>query len=208
MKEPTGSKRVMSPRFNIALTYAAEAHSAQLRKGTSTPYVSHLLAVCSIVLENQGTETEAIAALLHDAVEDCGGLPRLADIRTNFGDEVADLVAACSDSTSENSDEKRPWRERKEAHLAKLDRASSSIALIYAADKLHNARCIVSDLRQFGEATWQKFKGGREGTLWYYGAVLEKLRGKTQDKLIHELGRVIQEMELKPGGLFYSAGDE
>lgn len=101
-------------------------------------------------------------------MEDCGGLPRLADIRARFGPEVAELVAACSDSTSENPEEKKPWRDRKEAYVAHLSEASSSVALISAADKLHNARNILADLSALGDVTWAKFKGGKDGTLWYY----------------------------------------
>ncbi|MBA2344583.1 MAG: HD domain-containing protein, partial [Rubrobacter sp.] len=131
-------------KFEQALTYASIVHAAQRRKGTETPYITHLLAVAAIVGENGGTENEIIAALLHDAPEDQGGKERLADIRTRFGDEVADIVEACSDTFEIP---KPPWRGRKEAYIAHIREASASARLVSAADKLHNARSILSDYR-------------------------------------------------------------
>jgi hypothetical protein len=185
--------RVLSSRFAQALTYAAEAHAAQLKKGTSIPYISHLLAVCAIVLEHGGTEAEAIAALLHDAVEDAGGMPRLADIRVQFGQDVALIVEGCTEST----DQTLPWRRREMMHLRKLGDASPGVALVCGADKLHNARSIAADLRLHGVEAWAKLKAGREGTLWYYASVADRLRNKVPPTLMDALDEAIDEMDVQ-----------
>jgi (p)ppGpp synthase/HD superfamily hydrolase len=143
---------VLTERFDKALTYASIVHGGHKRKGTQTPYISHLLAVVSIVLENGGTEDEAIAALLHDAAEDQGGRPRLDDIRARFGDRVAEIVEACSDSLVEDSSKKPEWHKRKELYHRELRAHSdSSFYLVSVADKLHNARSMAQDERQIGE---------------------------------------------------------
>ncbi len=138
----------LSPRFESALSYAAVIHAHQQRKGTGIPYLAHLLAVTSIALEHGATEDEAIAALLHDAGEDAGGRGRIEDIRQRFGDAVADIVQGCTDT---EVTPKPPWRKRKEDYIAHLADASPSTLLVSAADKLHNARAILSDLRVHGE---------------------------------------------------------
>ena len=145
---------VLTPRFAQALTYACIAHSDQLRKGTEIPYVSHLLAVAGLVLEHGGDEDEAIAALLHDAVEDAGGQARLANLRHRFGDRVAEIVIDCTDT---DITPKPPWRARKETYIAHLENASASARLVSCCDKLHNARTIVADLRTQGDLVWKKF---------------------------------------------------
>lgn len=185
-------------KFEQALTYASLAHADQKRKGTETPYITHLLAVAAIVGENGGTENEIIAALLHDAPEDQGGKGRLADIRTKFGDEVADIVEACSDTFEIP---KPPWRGRKEAYIAHIREASASARLVSAADKLHNARSILSDYRQVGEDLWDRFTGKKEGTLWYYGALLDAFRETgTKPAIVDELDRTITELNRLAGG--------
>ncbi|MEA4906341.1 MAG: HD domain-containing protein [Chloroflexi bacterium] len=160
---------VLTPRFEKALLYSLHLHAGQLRKGSDVPYIAHLLSVAGIVLENGGNEDEAIAALLHDAVEDQGGKNTLREIAERFGEQVAGIVAGCSDA---DVIPKPPWRERKEAYIAHLFSANASVRLVSAADKLHNVRSIIQDYRELGEALWERFRGGREGTLWYYHALV------------------------------------
>lgn len=182
----------LSERFEAALVYAAQAHAAQRRKGSDVPYLAHLLAVAVIVLEYGGGEEEAIAALLHDAVEDQGGSVRRADIARRFGENVARIVDGCTDT---DQSPKPPWRARKEAHLARLLQASPAVRLVSAADKLHNARSVLGDYRLLGEEVWQRFSGGREGTLWYYRAVAAALGSHGASPLIDELARTVEELE-------------
>lgn len=179
-------------KFEEALVYAARVHRDQTRKGTSIPYVTHLMAVAAIVGENGGTEDEVIAGLLHDAPEDAGGEERLEDIRERFGDGVAEIVAGCTD-TFENP--KPAWRPRKEAYVAHVRRASPSVRLVSAADKLHNARSILADLRASGDDLWDRFTGGKEGTLWYYRALVEAFGDDKGGAVVGELGRVVGEIE-------------
>lgn len=171
----------LSEQFQQALTMAFQLHRRQLRKGKQTPYVGHLLAVAAFVLESGGSEQEAIAALLHDAAEDQGGEPTLQVIREQFGSEVAEIVAGCSDSLAESPQQKAPWRQRKERHLAKLPRASAAVRLVYCADKLHNARSLCSELREQGESLWSHFHGGKHGTLWYYREVTRCLHPQASE---------------------------
>lgn len=160
------------PRFDQALVLASDLHRDQVRKSSGVPYVSHLMAVAALVAEFGGDEDETIAAMLHDAIEDQGGLPTLERIRSEFGDRVAAIVAGCTDSFSADSGNKAAWRERKEKYLAHLETTSASVRLVSCADKLHNAQAIVRDLRHRGAATWTMFKGGRDGTLWYYASLV------------------------------------
>ncbi len=179
-------------KFERALVYAARLHGDQYRKGTGVPYVTHLLAVAAIVGENGGIEDEVVAALLHDAPEDRGGEARLEEIRLRFGGAVAEIVAGCTDTYE---DPKPPWRERKERYLDHLATAPDPVRLVSAADKLHNARSVLADYRAAGEELWNRFNGGREGTLWYYRAVVQRLREGKGDPLIEELDRVVSELE-------------
>ncbi len=183
-------------KLEEALGYTARIHRDQTRKGTNVPYVTHLLAVAAIVGENGGTEEEVIAALLHDAPEDQGGEARLAEIRERFGDEVADIVAGNTDTFE---DPKPPWRERKEAYVAHVAHAPRSVRLVSAADKLHNARSVLADLRSLGEDLWPRFNGGKEGTLWYYRALVEAFETAGPDPIIEELDRVVGELERLAG---------
>jgi (p)ppGpp synthase/HD superfamily hydrolase len=181
-------------KFENALVYAFQLHKDQVRKGTSIPYITHLLAVASIVGENRGTEDEVVSALLHDASEDQGGEPTLREIRERFGNEVAEIVDGCTD-TYENP--KPPWRERKERYLAHLANTSDSVRLVSSADKLHNARTVLSDYRLLGEDLWTRFNGKKAGTLWYYRAIVDTLRG--DGPIVEELDRVVTELETLSG---------
>ncbi len=179
-------------RFEEALLYAARLHRDQTRKGTEVPYVTHLLAVAAIVGENGGTEDEVVAALLHDAPEDRGGKDRLEDIRARFGDEVAEIVDGCTDTYE---DPKPEWRPRKKTYVTHVAKASPSVRLVSAADKLHNARSILADLRAVGDELWARFTGGKEGTLWYYRALVEAYVEGGSNPVIEELDRVVREIE-------------
>ena len=187
---------ILSQRFEDALVYAARLHAKQIRKGTTIPYASHLLSVASIVLEHGGNEIEAIAALLHDAIEDQGGTETREEIRRRFGDAVVSIVDGCTDA---EVIPKPPWKERKEQYIARLSHASPSILLVSAADKLHNARAILGDYRALGENLWDRFNGGKEGTLWYYKSLVDAFKqaaaGTALAPLIGELERVVGEIE-------------
>lgn len=162
MDSPTA---LLTHRFDDALVFASQLHRKQIRKGSGSPYIGHLLAVCSLVIENQGDEDQAIAALLHDAVEDQGGQPTLNEIRIRYGDVVAEIVSDCTDAWT---DPKPPWRPRKEAYLAALPTKPKRSLLVSLADKVHNAETILHDFGLVGEDLWTRFKGGREGTLWNF----------------------------------------
>jgi len=187
----------LTSRFDSALVYATEAHARQTRKGTKVPYFAHVLAVTALALENGASEDEAIAALLHDTVEDCGGLPRLEDIRERFGPAVAEIVLGCTDATETP---KPPWKERKQSYLRDLETASLGVLMVSACDKLHNVRSLVATLRSEGEAAWGRFKGGREGTLWYYRAALDVLtRRGAPPPLVRELTIALEELHRLAG---------
>lgn len=183
---------MLSSRFEEALTYAFRLHKGQVRKGSGVPYLSHLLAVAALVLEYGGDEDQAIAALLHDAVEDQGGLPTLDDIRSRFGARVAGMVEACSDSFETP---KPPWRERKERYIARLPEKLPDARLVSLADKVHNARTILADHARMGEEIWGRFKGGKDGTLWYYRELASTFRASGNEVLIGELERLVHALE-------------
>jgi (p)ppGpp synthase/HD superfamily hydrolase len=191
-----GLAQPLTARFADALTLACELHRTQARKGTQIPYVAHLLAVAALALEHGASEDEAIAALLHDAVEDQGGLATEALIRTRFGDAVAEIVMGCSDATTVP---KPPWRARKERHLAHLAQASPSVRLVAACDKLHNARSILAEHRAHGDAVWARFNGGKDGTLWYYRAAVDAFRDAGPSALLDDLDRVVSELIRQAG---------
>jgi (p)ppGpp synthase/HD superfamily hydrolase len=184
----------LGPRFLRAFRFAAEKHAGQTRKASSTPYIAHLMGVASLVLEFGGDEDLAIAALLHDVVEDCGGAPMLKEVRRKFGSRVAKIVDGCTDS---DADPKPPWRERKETYIRHLKSADAETRLVSAADKLNNVRSILSDYREVGESIWSRFNGGREGTLWYYRALLEEFVRRKPDRLIRELELAVWELEAR-----------
>lgn len=176
----------LTPRFEAALTYAFRLHARQKRKVANTPYVSHLLAVAALVLEDGGDEDQAIAALLHDAVEDQGGIPTLEAIRARFGERVADIVDGCTDSYGKP---KPPWRERKSQYIEKARTIGMDVRRVSLADKVHNARTIVASLRQYGSDTWKWFNGGKTGTLWYYDELLKVFQQTGDGFLTDELER-------------------
>jgi (p)ppGpp synthase/HD superfamily hydrolase len=183
-------------RFDAALQFASGLHHQQPRKGVPIPYIAHLMAVCSLVLEAGGDEDQAIAALLHDAVEDQGGLSTLATIRHMFGDRVANTVESCSDSTATDPTEKVGWHERKDKYLEHLRSANADALLVSAADKLHNARAVLSDYRAVGDQLWSRFKAPKEDQLRYYGALVDVLGGTAAPKpLVKELRRVVDELK-------------
>jgi (p)ppGpp synthase/HD superfamily hydrolase len=183
---------VLTERFEQALVFAAHLHRNQRRKGSGVPYVSHLLAVCELTLEYGGDEDEAIAALLHDAIEDQGGAVARAEILLQFGQRVTEIVDGCTDT---NESPKPAWRARKEAYIQHVESASSSVRLVSACDKLHNARSVVMDYRILGETLWDRFTGGRMGTLWYYRAMVTALSAKGSSAVVEELDRVVTELE-------------
>jgi GTP pyrophosphokinase len=182
----------LSARFEEALTYAARLHAAQKKKGSDIPYVAHLLGVAAIALHYGANEDEAIAALLHDAVEDQGGAATRKEILRRFGESIAAIVDGCTDT---DLTPKPAWRKRKEDYLAHVGGASPSVRLVSASDKLDNARAILADYRVIGEALWQRFSGGREGTLWYYRGLVRAFREAGPGELIEELDRVVSEIE-------------
>lgn len=190
-----------SQRFEDAFVYAARVHADQVRKGTGTPYVIHLLGVAVMVGEYGGDEDQVIAAFLHDAPEDQGGRPQLEEIRRRFGERVARIVEGCTDTFD---DPKPPWRARKEAYIHHLASAPAEVLLVSAADKLCNARTIVADLRHDGDAVFDRFKGKKDGTLWYYREVTRALEARGPTALTDELRRTVQEMHRLAGSTEFS----
>jgi (p)ppGpp synthase/HD superfamily hydrolase len=183
----------LTAEFDAALTYAAELHRTQTRKGGDIPYLGHLLSVASLVIEAGGTQAQAIAALLHDAAEDQGGQRTLAEIGRKFGPEVADIVAQCSDTFEVP---KPPWQERKERYIAHLDEASDDTILVSLADKLDNARAILRDYRAEGDDLWKRFSvDDPQKHLWYYRSLLEVYERRNNTWLVDELRRVIDTLE-------------
>jgi GTP pyrophosphokinase len=196
MSSPT--KPILGTRFEEALVLAAKLHTGQTRKGSEVPYVSHLLAVAAIAIEHGATEDEAIAALLHDAIEDQaaafgGAEPLRAEIRARFGEEVLAIVEGCTDA---DTIPKPPWKERKQRYLEHLKEAPRSVLLVACADKVHNARSTVADLAASTdrEAYWKKFSGGRDGTLWYYRSLARILLERLPGPLSEDLARAVLEL--------------
>jgi len=181
----------LSARFEEALIFAMHLHAGQTRKGTEIPYVAHLLMVASLVITHGGDEDEAIAGLLHDAVEDQGGKPTLEQIRARFGERVAAIVEGCTDTDVEP---KPPWRPRKERYLAHLHSAPPSVKLVAAADKLDNVRAIVADYRIHGAAIWTRFNAGPEDQRWFYRACVSALHDGPMS-IVRELDAAVQQLE-------------
>jgi GTP pyrophosphokinase len=181
----------LGPRFHRAFLFAAEKHAGQTRKASTIPYIAHLMGVTSLVLEFGGDEDQAIGALLHDVVEDCGGASMSREVRRRFGTRVAKIVDGCTDS---DTDPKPPWRERKENYIRHLKHADDDTRLVSAADKLNNVRSILSDHRSVGAAIWARFNGGRDGTLWYYRALLNEFL-RAPNRLIKEFELATRELE-------------
>lgn len=183
---------ILSHRFTQALVYATELHAEQIRKGSKVPYISHLLGVASIALEYGADEDEAIAALLHDAIEDQGGQTVRAEIRVRFGERVTEIVDGCTDT---DTTPKPPWAERKKAYIARISSTLPSVRLVSAADKLHNIRSILKDYRTQGDVVWDLFKGGKEGTLWYYRSLVAAFHEADSTPIVIELDRLVTELE-------------
>lgn len=182
----------LTQKFEQALVYATRLHAQQIRKTTGVPYISHLLSVTGLVLEAGGNETEAIAALLHDAVEDQGGAATRTEIYEQFGEQVVAIVDDCTEFKTEI---KPPWQERKLHYIQQLRVGSPSARRVALADKLHNARSLLFDYRQQGEAMWSVFSAGKEGTLWFYHLLLEMYREVAPSPMVEELARVVAELE-------------
>jgi (p)ppGpp synthase/HD superfamily hydrolase len=182
----------LTSRFEEALVFAAQKHRGQTRKKTEVPYLAHLLSVAALVLEAGGDEDLAIAALLHDVVEDCGGAPMLEEVRRHFGPRVAHVVEGCTDNAGPP---KPSWRVRKEEYLRHLHLADEDVRLVSAADKLHNLRSVVTGYRHAGEAVFQRFAGKRDGTLWYYRALTEEFRRGKRNGLVDDLERAMEELD-------------
>ncbi len=186
------AERRYGEAFAKALAFATRAHEGQVRKGAGSPYITHPLAVASLVGEYGGDEEQAIAALLHDVMEDCG--VERDEIAREFGERVARIVAACTDSTAQP---KPPWRARKEAHVAHVRGEPADVKLVLAADKLHNATSILRDLgrRSVGDAVWSRFRASKPEVIWYYRAMIDALADGWDSELVEELRRVVARME-------------
>jgi (p)ppGpp synthase/HD superfamily hydrolase len=180
---------MLSTRFDQAFLYARQLHQGQTRKGTTIPYISHLMAVAALVVEHGGNEDQAIAGLLHDAAEDQGGVQTLAAIRAKFGDAVAHIVADCTDAWTEP---KPLWRPRKEAYLKALPSKPQASLLVSLADKAHNAEAILFDYRVLGDSLWDRFNGGADGTRWYYGALAACFANIMPGRLSDRLSRAVK----------------
>ena len=182
----------LGPRFLKAFAFATQKHSGQTRKASTIPYIAHLMGVASLVLEAGGDEDLAIAALLHDVVEDCGGAPMLKEVRRKFGRRVATVVDGCTDA---DTYPKPPWRERKEKYIARLWNEGPDTQLVSASDKLNNIRSIISDYREIGESVWSRFNGGREGTLWYYRTLRDQYLRHAPNRITRALDLAVNELE-------------
>jgi len=199
MSQSSGKKSKsvkLGPRFVHAFEFAAQKHAGQVRKATTVPYLAHVMGVASLVLEYGGDEDLAIAALLHDVVEDCGGAPVLKEIRRRFGPRVAKIVDGCTDS---DTIPKPPWLERKQCYIRHLRKADAETRLVSAADKLYNVRSISSAYREVGNAVWERFSGRREGTLWYYRALLNEFQRRGPNRLLADLKLAVDELETLAG---------
>jgi (p)ppGpp synthase/HD superfamily hydrolase len=188
-------------KFSRGVDYARQVH-VNYRKGTQVPYMAHLLGVASLVLGEAGhvpfpvTEDMVIAALLHDAVEDEGGMPRLQDVEANFGKDVAAIVEGCSDTLQEDSSRKEPWESRKASYIARLWNEPQGTLLVSAADKLYNARAILEDYRIFGPEVWKRFKRGRKEQLWYFNELIKVYDKRCPDwRIVAELKRTVTELD-------------
>lgn len=186
----------LTSRFDDAFMYAHELHAADTRKGTSAPYIGHLMSVSAIVLDDGGTEDEAIAALLHDAAEDHGGRPTVEVIRARFGDAVARMVEDCTDSWETP---KRPWMERKGAYVDHARRLTPPSLRVSAADKVHNAYAILRDLRNIGEQVWSRFSASPDDVIAYYQGLVRSYQEAGGGPLVDELERIVRGIEREMG---------
>ena len=187
---------MLGPRFKDALEFAISVHAGQVRKGTSVPYAAHLLAVCSLVLTNGGSEEQAIAALLHDSLEDHPEKVSATEIKQRFGPLVMKLVAACTDTPADYvGGPKPPWRDRKVAYIDQIRSAGPEGSIVSLADKLDNARAIVDDYRQVGDALWSRFSAGKDEQLWYYRELVAAFQQTgVRGPMMDELERLVKEL--------------
>lgn len=191
-KEAAPKPEKLGERFNRAFLFAAKHHKGQARKKSTIPYIAHLIGVAGSVLEAGGDEDLAIAALLHDVVEDCGGKKMLAKVRHKFGKRVARIVDGCTDTYL---DPKPEWRKRKEDYIRHLKDADADTRLVSAADKLNNVRSILADYREMGDAIWDRFSGKREGTLWYYRTLRDEFLRDKLNRITRDLDLAVNELE-------------
>jgi len=182
----------LGPRFQRAFEFAADKHKNQTRKASTIPYITHLMGVASLVLEAGGDEDLAIAALLHDVVEDCGGEKMLKEVRRRFGKRVVRIVDGCTDAYETP---KPPWHERKVNYINRLKTEDAETRLVSAADKLNNIRSILSDYRALGESVWSRFNGGRDGTLWYYRTLRDEFLRNQPNRITLDFDLAVQELE-------------
>lgn len=182
----------LGPRFPKAFLFALEKHRGQRRKASGIPYIAHLMGVASLVLEAGGDEDLAIAALLHDVVEDCGGKKMLEEVRRRFGNRVAAIVDGCTDAYRTPKPE---WRERKENYIGRLRNEDHDTRLVSAADKLNNVRSILSDYREVKESIWSRFNGGRDGTLWYYRTLRDEFLRDQPNRITRDFELAVNELE-------------
>jgi (p)ppGpp synthase/HD superfamily hydrolase len=186
----------LSPVFDEAFVYAHALHADQTRKGTNAPYIGHLIGVASIVLDDGGSETEAIGALLHDAAEDHGGRDRLEDIRSRFGDGVARIVEDCTDSWETP---KQPWAQRKQNYLRHARTLSGPSLRVSAADKVHNSYATLRDLRNTGEKVWERFNAAADDVMAYYEGLVRAYRQAGGGRLVDELDRIVKGIRREMG---------
>lgn len=196
MKESQTPHVYLSDRFFQAMSYASEAHREQVRKSTNIAYISHPFGVAALVLEAGGDEDQAIAGLLHDVAEDCGGEVRLIEIAKFFGDRVENIVRGCSDSLVVDEVNKAPWMVRKEVHIEHLKTSDSDTLFVTAADKTHNARAIATDIQSIGDEVWERFNASRSEIIWYYKSILRVLSdAKVTQALLNPLAAAIGVMD-------------
>ena len=187
----------LGPRFQRAFEFAAKQHAGQTRKASTIPYIAHLMGVASLVFEAGGDEDLAIAALLHDIVEDCGGAPMLKQIRRRFGSRVAKIVDGCTDAYGLP---KPPWHDRKVSYINRLKTEDDETRLVSAADKLNNVRSILSDYRTIGESVWSRFHGGRDGTLWYYRTLRDEFLRRKPNRITRDFDLAVRDLESLTAG--------
>ena len=186
----------LSEKFFQAMAYATEAHKTQVRKSTNIAYISHPFGVAALIIEAGGDEDQAIAGLLHDVAEDCGGEPRLTEIAELFGERVAKIVRGCSDSLVADEKDKAPWKVRKQTHLDHLKSTDADILIVTAADKTHNARAIATDIQSIGDEVWERFNATEADILWYYDSMYAALRQSgVTSKLLNPLKAAISVMQ-------------
>lgn len=198
MPESDAQRLQLTERFSSAVDYARQLHT-EYRKGTEVPCMAHLLGVASLVMGEAGgrvpvTEDMVIAALLHDTVEDHGGMPRLREVEELFGANVARMVAGLSDTFAGDHDKKEGWEERKIAYLDRLQGEADDVLLISAADKLYNSKSILDDFRVIGNAVWDRFKRGADKQLWYFNELIAVFRAHPANKIVDDLERVVREL--------------